>query len=99
MRIRERLEMGFTSAQFSYPELRSMFLTLVLDQFFIAFINVLSTSMVSSTGEAAIAAVSMVGTVNAMASLLFTSLATGGSIVIARSKGSGQADDVRRSIG
>ena len=99
MRIGQRLEQAFTSPQFSYRELRSMYFTLVLDQFFIAFINVLSTSMVSSTGEAAIAAVSMVGTINAMASLLFTSLATGGSIVIARSKGSGLADDVRRSIG
>ena len=99
MRISRRLEQAFTSPLFSYKELRSMYLTLVLDQFFIAFINVLSTSMVSSTGEAAIAAVSMVGTINAMVSLLFTSLATGGSIVIARSKGSRQADDMRRAIG
>lgn len=50
MRIRQRLENSFTSAQFTYKELRGMFFTLVLDQFFISFINVLSTSMVSSTG-------------------------------------------------
>ena len=68
--IRGKLEKLLTTDQFSYPELRSMFLTLALDQFFIFFIGMLSTALVSSVGEAAVAAVSMVGTVNGMVSLL-----------------------------
>ena len=98
-RIRNRLNSRLASEQFSYPELRNMFLTLTLDQFFIFFISMLSTAMVSSVGEAAIAAVSMVGTINGMVSLMFTSLATGGAIVVALAKGRGDLVEIRRAIG
>lgn len=98
-RARAWLEDAFTSQQFTYKQLRGMFLTLVLDSFFIMFINALSASMVSSTGEAAIAAVNMVGSVNALVSLLFSALATGGSIVIARAKGRGDESGIRTAIG
>ena len=97
--IRGKLEKLLTTDQFSYPELRSMFLTLALDQFFIFFIGMLSTALVSSVGEAAVAAVSMVGTVNGMVSLLFSSLAAGGGIVVSRAKGRGDAKEIRRVIG
>ena len=97
--LNARLDRLLTTEQFSYKELRSMYLTLVLDQFFICFIGMLSTALVSSVGEAAIAAVSMVGTVNGLVSLVFTSLATGGGIVVARAKGSGDALEIRRAIG
>ncbi len=98
-RLNAGLENRLSSDQFSWPSLRSMYLTLVLDQFFICFISVISTALVSSVGEAAIAAVSMVGTINGLVSLVFTSLATGGSIVVSRAKGSGSAQDVRRAVG
>lgn len=98
-RMRAWLEEAFTSEQFTYKELRGMFLTLVLDQFFIVFINVLSSSMVSSTGEAAIAAVNMVGSVNAMVVLIFSAVAVGGAIIIARAKGRGDIEGVRCAIG
>lgn len=97
--VRARLDGMLTTDMFSSRELQSMFWTLLLDQFFIRFINVLSSAMVASTGEAAMAAVSMVGTVNGLVSLTFFSLATGGSIVIARAKGSGDAHRVRCAIG
>ena len=97
--FRSRFMKSLDSEQFTYAQLKSMFLTLVLDQFFIVFINVLSTAMVSSTGEAAIAAANMVGTVNGMVALLFTAVAIGGSIVIARAKGRGNAHGVRCAIG
>lgn len=42
-----------TTELFSFRELAKMFGTLLLDQFFICFIGVLSTAMVASTGEAA----------------------------------------------
>ena len=99
LNIRGRMEHMLTTDLFSYKELRGMFFTLFLDQFFIRFIGVLSTAMVAGTGEAAMAAVSMVGTVNGLVSLTFYSLATGGAIVIARAKGSGAAHRVRCAIG
>ena len=98
-RVNAWLEKQLTTDQMTYRELRSMFLTLILDQFFIFFIGVLSTSLVSSIGEEAIAAVSMVGTVNAMVSLVFTSLASGGALVVARAKGRNDFADIRRVIG
>ena len=79
--INRKLDGLLTTDQFSYKTIRNMFLTLALDQFFIFFINVLSTAMVSSVGEAAIAAVSMVVSVNGIVSLVFTSLASGGAIL------------------
>lgn len=98
-KARAWLENAFTSEQFTYKELRGMFLTLVLDQFFIVFISVLSSAMVSSTGQEAMAAVSMVGSVNAMVSLIFSAIAVGGAIVIARAKGRGDLAGVRDAIG
>ena len=93
------LEDAFTSPQFTYKQLRSMFFTLTLDQFFIMFIGMLSTAMVSSTGEAAIAASNMVNSVNSIVVLLFTAIAIGGSVVIARAKGSGDDHSIRCALG
>ena len=98
-KLRNRLDGLLTTNQFTYQELRKMFVTLTLDQFFICFISVLSTALVSSVGEAAIAAVSMVGTVNSLVSLVFMSLATGGAIVVARAKGRGDRQEIRQAIG
>lgn len=98
-RLNAWLEASFTTEQFEYKQLRTMFLTLLLDSFFILFIGVLSTSMVSSTGEAAIAAVNMVGSLNGLVWLIFSALATGGAIVVARAIGSGDQNSVRLAIG
>ena len=98
-RARKWLESLLTTEQFQYLELRKMFVTLLVDQFFIFFIGMLSTAMVSSVGEAAMAAVSLVATINGMVSLMFTSLATGGAIVVSRAKGGGNDGEIRRAIG
>jgi len=98
-RINQTMEKWFSSEQFAWPELRRMFLTLLMDQAFIYIINVLSTMLVSRVGEAAMAAVSLVSTVNGMVSLMFTALATGGGIVVSRAKGRGDAAGIQRAIG
>ena len=76
-----------------------MFLTLLMDQAFIYIISVLSTMLVSRVGEAAMAAVSLVATVNGMVSLVFSALATGGGIVVSRAKGRGDTAEIQRAIG
>ncbi|MGN0779546.1 MAG: MATE family efflux transporter [Aristaeellaceae bacterium] len=93
------LEDAFTSEHFTYPQLRGMYGTLLLDSFFIILINMLSSAMVASTGEAAIAAVNMVGVVNGMVALVFNAFAVGGAIVIARAKGHGDGHGIRNAIG
>lgn len=98
-KLNDRMESLFTTEYFTYKELRNMFFTLLLDGFFITVIMVLSTAMVSSAGENAIAAVSLVGTVNALIAMIFNAMCTGGAIVIARAKGSGDYNAVRKAIG
>lgn len=98
-RLNGWLEDAFNSEYFTYPQLRGMFFTLLVDQFFIIFINMLSTAMVSSTGEAAIAAANMVGSINSIVAIVFNSFAVGGSIVIARAKGHGDDHGIRNAIG
>ena len=97
--VRNRLEKLLTTELFTYPELRKMFLTLLLDSFFIFFIGVLSNMLVSRVGEAAMAATSLVGTVNGMVSIIFTSLASGGAIAVARAKGRGDNQEIKRAVG
>ena len=60
------LEDAFNSEHFTLRQIASMLMTLIMDSFCIMIINVLSSSMVSSVGEAAMAAVNMVGTVNVL---------------------------------
>lgn len=99
LRLRLRLERMFTTDQFTYTDLRRMLVPLMLDQLFIFLIGMLSTAMVSSSGEAAISAVSMVGSLGYIATSLFSALSTGGSILVARAKGSGDAEQVRVVVG
>ena len=98
-KARAWLDRLLTTEQFTGAEIRRMFLTLLLDSFFIYVINVLSTMLVSRVGEAAMAAVSLVGTVNGMVSILFSSMATGGAIAVARAKGRGDDEEIRKAIG
>ncbi len=98
-KLRGHLNRELTSDLFTWDEMKKMLITLLLDQFCINLLGLLSTSLVSSVGPAAIAAVSMVGTINNMVSLVFTSLASGGGIVVARAKGRGDALEIRRTIG
>lgn len=97
-KLRKWLDDSFTSEHFTFPQLARMLLTLIMDSFSIMIIGVLSSSMVSSVGEAAMAAVNMVGTINVLVSLAFIALGTGGSIVIARAKGSGNEKSLRSAI-
>ena len=93
------MERLLNSDLFTWPELRKMFLTLLLDSFFIFFMGVLSSMLVSRVGEAAMAATSLVGTINGMVSIIFSSLASGGAIAVARAKGRGDVREIQRAVG
>ncbi|MBQ3080035.1 MAG: MATE family efflux transporter [Clostridia bacterium] len=99
LKIDEKLKKRLDSEQFHYEQLRGMFLPLVLDQLFIFVIGILSTAMVSSSGQEAIAAVNLVLVIGALAYALFSAISMGVSIVVARAKGSGDMDRVRAAIG
>ena len=93
------LDRLLTTEQFAGAEILKMFLTLFLDFFFIYIINVLTTMMVSGAGEAAMAAVSLVGTLSGMVALFCSSMAAGGTIAVARARGRGDEEEIRKVIG
>ncbi len=96
-RVHQWLEKRFASDQFSYKAIWQMFFPLIFDQLFVYGIGILSTSMVSSSGEEAMAAVSMVGSLGFLVTAIFSSLASGGTIVVARAVGSRDPVRVRKA--
>jgi Na+-driven multidrug efflux pump len=84
---------------FSAKQILKMFYPLLLDQFFIHLISVLSTSLVSSVGQEALAAVSMVNTLSFVITALLFALCAGGGVIIAQAKGSGDEKRLRNAVG
>ncbi|MCR5719503.1 MAG: hypothetical protein K6F84_02960 [Lachnospiraceae bacterium] len=93
------LDKHYTSELFSYREIFSMWFPLILDAYFINAISMLSTSMVSSSGEDSIAAVSMINPLSALLICGFSALSTGGTVVVAQYKGKGHDEDVSYASG
>lgn len=99
LRVSRKLDTLFTTDQFTYTQIRQMFIPLLLDQLFIFAINILSMAMVSSSSEEAISAVSLVGSIGFIVSSVFSAVGTGGTILIAQARGSGDEERVRRTVG
>ncbi len=93
------LERLFTTEQFTYVQLRRMFFPLLLDQLFIFAIGILTMAMVASSGPAAGAAVGLAMAINQVVSLFFTTLCTGGAILVAQTYGRGDLSQVRKAAG
>ena len=89
----------FDSEMFTTKELLAMFFPLLLDQFSIHIIGVLSSSLVSSVGQEAIAAVSMVNSMGFLVTAVMFALGAGGGVVIAQAKGSGDEMRLRHAVG
>ena len=66
---------------FSKADLRRLIIPLVLEQFLAVTIGMADTVMVASVGDAAVAAISAVDTINVLLINIFSALATGGAVV------------------
>jgi len=97
-KIRASLSQRFDSRLFTYVELRDMFFPLLLDQLFIFSIGMLSSAMVSSSGEGAMTAMNCAGVVGNLTYALFSAICVGGGIVIARAKGANNPERIRIAI-
>lgn len=71
----------------SYRKVLAIFLPVLVDQAFVFGLNILNTAMISSSGVAAISAVSMVDSLNIFLVSVFIALSTGGTVVVAQYKG------------
>lgn len=75
----------------------AIIIPILVDQAFIVCFNILNTAMISSSGVEAVSAVSMVDSLNFFLVNVFIAVSTGGTVVVAQYKGSGNQDMVSRS--
>lgn len=87
--IRSLLDRHFTGTAMDYRQMIALFLPILVDQAFIVGLNLVNTALISSSGVAAISAVSIVDSLNVFLISVFIAVATGGTVIIAQYKGSG----------
>lgn len=93
------LERQFGSKLFTYKEIFAMLIPLVLDQFFINVIILLTTAMISSSSQESVSAVSMINPLSMIMWAIFSAISVGGTVVVAQYKGSGNEAKVRDAAG
>lgn len=76
------------SCRFSNRELANMVIPLFLEQFLVMLVGIADTFVISYCGEAAVSGVSLVNQFNTIFLYLFTSVASGGAVVISQYIGS-----------
>ncbi|MFC4809790.1 MATE family efflux transporter [Paenibacillus sp. GCM10023250] len=72
-----------------YRALLSLYLPILIDQAFIIGLSMLNTAMISSSGVAAVSAVNIVDSLNMFLISVFVAVSTGGTVIVAQYKGSG----------
>ncbi|WP_378127652.1 MATE family efflux transporter [Cohnella boryungensis] len=87
----------FTGNSMDYKQIFGITLPIFVDTAFIVLMSILNTAMISSSGVAAISAVSTVDTLNIFIVSVFIAVATGGTVIVAQYKGSGNRTMVCRS--
>lgn len=91
------LDAQFSSTMFTRKEILNMLLPLILDNFFINAIGMLTTSMISSSGQDSVSAVSLIGPVTTLVLCLLNAIAAGGTVVVAQSKGKGDKQKIKEA--
>lgn len=78
---------------FSKKDLQRLIIPLFIEQFLAIFVGLADSIMVSSVGEAAVSAVSLIDTIMILLINIFTALATGGAIVAGQAIGRKKAEE------
>ncbi|WP_068782613.1 MATE family efflux transporter [Paenibacillus sp. GM2] len=87
----------FTGEVLDYKQIIAIIIPILVDQAFIILMSLLNTAMISSSGVAAVSAVSMVDSLNIFLINVFVAVATGGTVIVAQYKGSGNDKMVSKS--
>lgn len=82
---------------FDNKELKKLIIPLVLEQALGLTIGMADTMMISSTGEAAISAVSLIDMINNLINSVLAALATGGAVVVSQHIGAGNHEEASGS--
>lgn len=91
------LEKYFTGESIDYRQIIAIITPLLVDQAFIILMSLLNTAMISSSGVAAVSAVSMVDSLNIFLVNVFIAIATGGTVIVAQYRGNGNHKMVTRA--
>lgn len=87
----------FTGESIDYRQIIGIIIPIFVDQAFIVLMSLVNTAMISSSGVAAVSAVSMVDSLNIFLVNVFVAVATGGTVIVAQYKGSGNQEMVKRA--
>lgn len=93
------LDRKLSSSTFHYKQIINLIIPGVLDSLSIMFILALTTALISSNGEASMAAVSLCSPITTLIGTFFMGLSDGGSITVSQSYGKGDQAQLKRSIG
>ena len=91
------LDKYFSGESIDYKKIFAIILPIFVDQAFLIIMSLLNTAMISSAGVAAVSAVSMVDSLNIFLVNVFIAVATGGTVIVAQYKGSGNAEMVSKT--
>lgn len=83
------LDKYFSGEAIDYRQVIALFIPVLIDQIFVVGLNLINTAMISSAGVAAISAVNMIDSINIFLISVFIAVSTGGTVVVAQYKGSG----------
>ncbi|MCJ8014209.1 MATE family efflux transporter [Paenibacillus sp. KQZ6P-2] len=89
----------FTGSKLDYKQIIAIIIPIFVDQAFIILMSLMNTAMISSSGVAAVSAVSMVDSLNIFLVNVFIAVATGGTVIVAQYKGSGNQEMVSKAAG
>ncbi len=84
---------------FTWREIFDLMIPGVLDSLSIMFCNTLITALISSNGEASMAAVSLVGPITWLMTCVFNGIAAGGTVVVAQCCGKKDPVMLQRAMG
>lgn len=91
------LDKHFSGDSINYQQIFAIVIPILVDQAFVVGLGLLNTAMISSSGVAAVSAVSMVDSLNLFLVNVFIAVATGGTVVVAQYKGSGNDSMVSKA--
>ncbi|MHA6483539.1 MATE family efflux transporter [Paenibacillus sp. strain BS8-2] len=91
------LNRHFSGSSMDFKQIFAIIIPIFVDSAFIVLMAIMNTAMVSSSGVAAVSAVSMVDSINIFMISLFIAIATGGTVIVAQYKGSGNEEMVSKA--
>ena len=93
------LKKSLSSNYFTYQQIFEMLVPLIMDQFFVSIIGLLTTAMISSSSQESVSAVSLVSPIYAVTYAIFSSISAAGTVIIAQYKGNGNMNMVKKAAG